>query len=166
MKIIAIAAMTRNRIIAVCGQMPWQCSPDMKFFKETTTGYPVIVGRQTLEDMGGHPLPNRHTIILTRKQHYAAFGNSDVASNVREAISKAYRYCELNNLDRCYVIGGEQVYKAFELYIDKMLLSVINGDYLDDELLLMANSGGKALKINYMPHEILNKDNVEYRYYE
>lgn len=164
MKIIAIAAMAENKIIAVDGHMPWNCPPDMKFFKEVTTGYPVIVGRQTFYDMGGRPLPNRHTIMLTKKEVGPTITH-EVASNAREAISKAYRYCELNDLDRCYVIGGEMVYRVFEPYIDEALVSVIGGDYLDKELLDMADRAGKGLKINYMPYEILNGDKVKYRHF-
>lgn len=153
MKIIAIAAMTANKIIAVDGQMPWNCPPDMKFFKGTTTGYPVIVGRQTFEDMGGQPLPNRYTILMTKQKDYAE-GNYKLVHDVREAISAAYRYCELNDLDRCYVIGGEAVYNAFQIYLDEVILSTIRGDYLDNELLDMANSAGRGLKINYFPSNV------------
>jgi dihydrofolate reductase len=61
----AIAAMSENRVIGQGGKIPWHLSEDFKFFKKTTTGQVVVMGRKTFESIG-KPLSNRTTIVLSR----------------------------------------------------------------------------------------------------
>lgn len=149
MKITAIAASTENNIIAIGGEMPWHCSADLKKFKETTKHHAVIVGRQTFEDMGGKPLPERHTILLTKNDNYPT-GNYEIAHTVEEAISRAYNYTERHGLSECFVIGGEQIYKLFAPHTDKVLLSVIGDEFHKPEKFQI----GKVH--NYFPYYVYN----------
>jgi dihydrofolate reductase len=64
MKIIQVVAASENNVIGVQNQLPWHLPDDLKFFKKTTTGKPVIMGRKTYESLG-KPLPNRINIVLS-----------------------------------------------------------------------------------------------------
>jgi dihydrofolate reductase len=61
----AIAAMSLNRVIGASNRIPWHLPEDFKWFKKTTTGHVIVMGRKTFESIG-KPLPNRTTIVLTR----------------------------------------------------------------------------------------------------
>jgi dihydrofolate reductase len=62
---IAIAAMAHNRVIGNQGKIPWHIPEDFAHFRETTKGYPIIMGRKTFESIG-RILPGRENIVLTR----------------------------------------------------------------------------------------------------
>jgi dihydrofolate reductase len=63
----AIAAMSLNRVIGAGNKIPWHLPEDFKWFKQTTTGHVIVMGRKTFESIG-KPLPNRETIVLSRSQ--------------------------------------------------------------------------------------------------
>lgn len=149
MEIVAIAAVARGNIIAVSGRMPWSCAPDMKHFRETTMGHVVIMGRTTFEDMGSRPLTGRYNIVLTRARDYAPEGVK-VCHSVSEAISEAYRSAP-GPVAKAFVIGGEEVYRQFAPHVDYVILSIIEGRYLDRELLDMVDRAGRGLKVNRFP---------------
>jgi dihydrofolate reductase len=64
----AIAAMALNRVIGAGNQIPWHLPEDFKWFKKTTTGQVIVMGRKTFEAIG-KPLPNRTTLVLTHSTH-------------------------------------------------------------------------------------------------
>ncbi|MBI1961210.1 MAG: dihydrofolate reductase, partial [Parcubacteria group bacterium] len=65
--ISAIAAIGKNRELGLKGKLPWHVPEDLKHFKETTFGHPVIMGRKTFESLGiKKPLPGRLNIVITR----------------------------------------------------------------------------------------------------
>jgi dihydrofolate reductase len=63
----AIAAMSLNRVIGSHNKIPWHLPEDFKWFKQTTTGHVIVMGRRTYESIG-KPLPNRTTIVISRSQ--------------------------------------------------------------------------------------------------
>jgi dihydrofolate reductase len=63
----AIAAMSLNRVIGAGGRIPWHLPEDFKWFKENTTRQIIVMGRKTFESIG-KPLPNRHTVVLSRSE--------------------------------------------------------------------------------------------------
>ena len=63
--LIAVAAMSNNRVIGSNGELPWNLPEDLKFFKNLTTGHTIVMGRKTYESIG-RPLPNRQNIILSK----------------------------------------------------------------------------------------------------
>jgi dihydrofolate reductase len=68
-KLIAIAAMASNRVIGREGRLPWHLPEDLKFFKATTTGHPVLMGRKTFDSIIGRlgkPLPGRLNVVLSK----------------------------------------------------------------------------------------------------
>ncbi len=110
MKIILIvAACEKNLGIGKDNDLLWHLPADMQFFKNTTKGFPVITGRKNYESipLKFRPLPGRKNIIVTRNSEYAA-PRADVVSSIEEAIVLAIT----TRKEKCYIIGGGQIYKA------------------------------------------------------
>src|ERR1043165_7103171 len=103
MSIIGIVAVDQNLAIGKAGRLPWHYSADMKFFKETTTGNAIVMGRRTWLTLKG-PLPNRQNILISRSGIPAAEGIS-VMRDVDEVLEFA------NGLEcHLFVIGGAKLY--------------------------------------------------------
>ncbi len=120
-----IVARSRNHVIGRDNQMPWKISADLQFFKRVTMGHPVIMGRKTWESIG-RPLPGRRNIVVSRNANYEAKG-ADLVGSLEEALKN------LNEFERVFVIGGEQLFKqAFDkadrLYITEIDLDIEGGD--------------------------------------
>lgn len=117
--IIGIIAVSRNGAIGKGGKLPWHYPADMKFFKETTTGHACVMGYKTWLSLK-KPLPNRINIVLSRKAELELHESVIVLRSVDEVLAKAKELtCDL------YVIGGEQVYRAFLPFIDKWLVTEV-----------------------------------------
>ncbi len=88
---------------------------DMKFFRETTTGKVVVMGRKTLESFpGGQPLKNRTNIALTSDKNYKASG-AVLVHNMEELMEELKKY----NQEEIYVIGGESIYRSLLPYCSR-----------------------------------------------
>ena len=84
MTIRLIAARSRNGVIGRDGDMPWHLPEDLKYFKRTTMGHPMIMGRRTFDSMGA--LPGRRSIVITRQPDWHADG-VEVASSLDHALA-------------------------------------------------------------------------------
>ena len=123
--ITAIAAVSGNWGIGNNGNLLFHIPEDMKFFRETTTGKVVVMGRKTLESFpNGLPLKNRTNIVLTHNANYDGKGAIVVHSMeaLREELKKY-------NSEDIYVIGGEQIYKALVDDCDVAHITKINFAY-------------------------------------
>nr|AIA12627.1 Dihydrofolate reductase [uncultured bacterium] len=117
--VIGIIAIDRNRAIGKDGKLPWHYSADMKFFKETTTGHACVMGYNTWLSLK-RPLPNRLNIVLSRKAELEPQESVLVLRDVESVLAKAKTLsCDL------YVIGGEQVYRAFLPHVEKWLVTEV-----------------------------------------
>jgi len=117
--IIGIVAVDRNGAIGKDGKLPWHYSNDMKFFKRTTTGNAVVMGRRTWLTLN-KPLPNRLNIVLTRGADIPPQDSLIVKHDVHDILKLVP---ELNS--DLFVIGGAQVYETFLPYIDKWLVTEV-----------------------------------------
>ena len=126
MKLTAIVAMTAERVIGRNGTLPWHLPADLAFFKRTTSGHPVVMGRTTFESIG-RPLPNRRNIILTRDPAWHAQGV--------EVIHSPKDLDTLGLDGEVFIIGGSQVYQAFLPRLDEVLVSHIVHPYPGDTFL-------------------------------
>ena len=115
--IIGIVAVDRNDAIGKGGKLPWHYSADMKFFKETTTGNAVVMGRKTWLTLK-KPLPNRLNIVLSRQAEIDLPDSVVVLRDVDSVLSTAK-----NLSSDLYVIGGEQVYRSFLPHIEKWIVT-------------------------------------------
>lgn len=123
MKKIIIVAVAQNNVIGNDGIMPWHSKEDLKHFKETTMGYPLIMGRKTFFSMGGKPLKGRLNIILTRDENFEK-PHDDVM--VFTSIEDAYDYCEKENYEKVFITGGGEIYKREINKVDELLISEMN----------------------------------------
>jgi len=123
MEKIIIVAVAKNNVIGQNGIMPWHSKEDLKHFKETTMGYPLIMGRKTFFSMGGKPLKGRLNIILTHDQNFDK-PHEDV--EVFTSIEDAYKHCEKKNYEKVFVTGGGEIYKQEINKVDELLISEMN----------------------------------------
>ena len=97
--------MTKDRVIGHAGNLPWHLPDDLAFFKRTTSGHPIVMGRKTFDSIG-RPLPKRKNIVLTRDQAW-----------VHPGVLVIHEVSELAALteddDIVYVIGGAEIYQEF-----------------------------------------------------
>ena len=106
------------------GGLPWRIPEDFKYFKETTMGHPMIMGRKTFEEFP-KLLPGRTHIVVTRDENYKAPEEVIVAKSIEVAISKAE---ELDN-EEVFIIGGAQIYKLGLPYADRLYLTFVDTDF-------------------------------------
>ena len=117
--IIGIAAVDRKGAIGKGGKLPWHYSADMKFFRETTTGHAVVMGRKTWLTIG-KPLKNRLNIVLSRDSNIDPQESLIVLSDIDSVLS-------FNNslTTDLFVIGGAQIYEAFLPHIEKWIITEV-----------------------------------------
>jgi dihydrofolate reductase len=119
MSIIGIVAVDQNLAIGKRGYLPWHYSADMKFFKETTVGNSVVMGRRTWLTMTG-PLKDRLNIVLSRAREIPSQQSLMVMSDVDSVLNlRSIRDKHL------FVIGGAQVYESFLPHIDRWIVTEV-----------------------------------------
>ncbi len=126
-----IAAADSRWSIGKDGKLLISIPADMKFFRETTSGCTVIMGRKTLESFpGGRPLKNRRNIVLTRQEDYCVDG-AEVCHSVEEVL-EAVRG---DDPEKVFVIGGESIYREMLKYCDTALITRIDHIYDADTVI-------------------------------
>lgn len=126
-KMKAVVAMASNRVIGRNGGLPWKLSADLKWFKKVTLGFPIVMGRVTMESIG-RPLPGRRNLVISRSLDSAPEGFELVPSC--EAAMQA-----LAGETEASVIGGAQIYREMMPLCDEVLLSYVFHPYEGDTLL-------------------------------
>lgn len=126
MTIALIAAHDPNLIIGVNGTLPWHYSEDLRFFKKTTMGSPVLMGRGVFEELNEKPLPGRKNVVLSRTRDYPGKA-VDVCRSLERAL-------ELLNKteDRIFVIGGGEIYRETLGLADELYITEIHKEYQGD----------------------------------
>lgn len=119
-----IVAHARNGAIGLDGKLPWYLPEDLKHFKRTTLGKPVIMGRKTWESLG-RPLPGRKNIVITRQDNFAAEG-AIVVKNVQAALE-----CVKDD-PVAFIMGGAQIYEQTLPIVKVAHVTVINADFEAD----------------------------------
>lgn len=155
-----IAAHARDRVIGIDNRMPWHLPEDMKFFRETTRGKPVIMGRKTWESLPDafRPLPGRLNIVVSRNAGYDAQG-ATVVGSLPDALSAA------GNTDIVFVMGGADLYRQALPMADRLYLTEIDADFAGDahfpeypkddwcEVHRNAQVAASGLKFAFVTHE-------------
>jgi len=121
-----VVAMARNRVIGRNNALPWRLSEDLKRFKATTLGKPILMGRKTFESIG-RPLAGRRNIVLTRDPTWRAAG-VDVVRSVEEALTLTRGSPELA------VIGGAEIYRLTLPHAERIYLTRVEADVAGDTL--------------------------------
>lgn len=116
--------MTSDRVIGRNGGLPWHLPEDLAFFKRTTSGHPIVMGRKTFESIG-RPLPGRRNIVMTRDPSWSANGV--------EVIHQPQDLENLEGLDASvFIIGGAEIYGVFLPWLDEILVSHVLEDHPGD----------------------------------
>jgi dihydrofolate reductase len=121
-----IAALAENRVIGIDNSMPWHLPGDFKYFKATTLGKPIIMGRKTWDSLG-RPLPGRLNLVVTRQQDLRLEG-AEVFTSLHAAVHRAEEWAREQGVSEVMLIGGAQLYgqaleHADRLYLTRVALS-------------------------------------------
>jgi len=120
LKVIIISAIAQNGIIGRAnGEMPWHVKEEFQHFKNTTFGYPVIMGRKTFETLG-KPLKGRLNVVVTRQQDLLQESEDLLLFNKLES---AVDFFINKNVEKIYIIGGGEIYRQAITFADEMILS-------------------------------------------
>lgn len=123
-----IVAVDKNWAIGLGNKLLVSIPQDMKFFRETTKGKVVVMGRKTLESFPGQqPLKNRVNVVLTQNPDYKV-KDTVVVHSVEEALEAVKEY----DKEDIFVIGGETIYRALLPYCDKAYITKIDHAYVAD----------------------------------
>ena len=123
-----IVAVDKNWAIGKENKLLVSIPQDMKFFRETTMGKVVVMGRKTLESFpGGQPLKKRTNIVITRDKNYSV-KDAIVVHSVEEALEELKKY----NSEDVYVIGGDSIYRQMLPYCDIAHVTKIDHAYEAD----------------------------------
>ncbi len=108
MKLSLIVAVADNGVIGKDNAMPWHIPGDLKYFKATTMGKPIIMGRKTFDSLG-RPLPGRPNLVITRNLAFHADGATCVSS-IEEALQVGDTLAAELGVDEVMVIGGAAIF--------------------------------------------------------
>jgi dihydrofolate reductase len=131
--ITIIVAHDKNGVIGNKGAIPWKIPAEMTHFKETTTGWAVVMGRKTWESIPQkyRPLPDRYNIVVSRNPESVAVDlhESDCV-RVMSSVEDAVQLCQ----GQTFVIGGAEIYKEVldKGLADRVLVSEIDGEFEGD----------------------------------
>lgn len=129
MIISLIVAASTNNAIGKDNQLLWHLPNDMKFFKNTTWGMPVVMGRKTFEALAGEPLPGRFNFVITRN---ADWDPKNEKAKVAPDLATALKMAEETDCKETFVIGGGQIYAEAMPLADRIYMTrvhaVLEGD--------------------------------------
>lgn len=120
-RITLIAAVARNGVIGADGDMPWRIPADFAFFKRTTMGHPLVMGRTTFDSIG-RPLPGRRSIVITRSRTWCHEG-VEVVHSLDEALEVA---AAGEGGEEVFVAGGGQIYRQAMPHADRLLITEVD----------------------------------------
>ena len=119
-----IVAAAENNAIGYKNKLLWHMPADLKYFKKTTMGHTVIMGRKTYESVG-KPLPGRRNIIITRQKDYTAPG-TQIVHSLKQAIALCDRQ------EESFIVGGAEIYAEALGYTDRIYMTLIYAEFQAD----------------------------------
>lgn len=122
--ISAIVAAAENNVIGKDNRLLWHLPNDLKFFKQTTLGHTVIMGRKTYESVG-KPLPRRRNIVVTRQRDYTVDG-AEITHSIQEALD----WC--TGEDEVFVVGGAAIYTQALPFTERVYLTRVHTSLAGD----------------------------------
>jgi len=118
-----IVAHDPDLVIGSEGGLPWHYSEDLKYFKRTTMGHPILMGRTVFEELDEKPLPGRKNIVLSRSREYEHVPTFS-------SIKKALAYLQAEEIVFC--IGGGEIYRQILPKTDKLFVTEIRQSFEGD----------------------------------
>lgn len=120
----AIVAAADNNAIGKDNQLLWHLPNDLRFFKRTTSGHAVIMGRKTYESVG-KPLPNRRNLVVTRQKDYTLEG-AEVVHSLEAALARCANEKEV------FIVGGAEIYRQALPATNRVYLTRVHADLSGD----------------------------------
>lgn len=125
MIISIIVAIAQNGVIGKAnGEMSWHVKEEFQYFKNTTLGFPIIMGRKTFETLG-NPLKGRLNIIVSKNKSYKT-NYDDVL--IKSSLDDAIDYCRILNPEKIFIIGGGEIYSQAVSFVDEMIITFMKFD--------------------------------------
>lgn len=122
MHISIIVAAAENNVIGLHNKLPWHLPADLKYFKQTTMGKPIIMGRKTFEEVG-RVLAGRPNIMITRQPNFRHEG-LHVVSSIEAAIEKASTF----GADEVFITGGGEIFRQAWPLVNRMYITRVHGN--------------------------------------
>ena len=157
-ELIMIAALGEDGCIGRRGDMPWHLPEDLKHFKETTMGCPVLMGRATWDSLPRRPLPGRANIVLTRNAGWHGEG-AEAVNSLGEAFAKA------GDAPRLFVIGGASLYGLLMPEASRLILTRVD-TRTDDGDTFFPEIDPKQWKMVAKSETLTSKTGLKYRFEE
>jgi len=139
MIISAIVAVARNGIIGKDNNLPWRLPADLAYFKRTTIGHHLILGRKNYQSIG-RPLPNRVNVVLSRNAGLEAPGC--VVVNTLDA---ALHVARAAGEEECFIAGGAEIYRLALPLATRLYLTRIEHDYEGDVVMPDLGTGWREV---------------------
>lgn len=128
-----VVAASTNNVIGKNNQLPWHLPNDLKFFKNITWGFPVLMGRKTFEAVN-KPLPGRINIVITHSIDWSADGVI-TATSLQEAVQKATE----TNCKEIFIIGGGEIFNQSMAIADKIYITRVQAEFEGDSFFPLIN---------------------------
>jgi len=140
----AIVAVSNNNAIGIDNNLPWHMPADLKFFKETTKGYYVLMGRKSFDSVG-RPLPGRTNIVITRNKDFYHSG-VHTFNSIPDGIKKA----QDDKQDKLFILGGSNIYDQTKYLWDELFITNIDVD--------IPNATAFFPKVNFSEYDLINEE--------
>jgi dihydrofolate reductase len=155
-----IVAMSNNRVIGRNNALPWHLSEDLKYFKRTTLGKPVIMGRKTFESIG-RPLPGRANIIVSRSGFSA--DNIRVVSSLEDALNLAESIAHIDGAEEVMVIGGAELYAHALPVAQRLYVTLVDAE-IDGDAFFPAFNENDWQEISREDHKAVEPNPYNYSF--
>ncbi len=162
MIISAIVAVSKNNAIGKDNDLPWHLPADLTFFKTTTKGYHIILGRKNFDSIG-KPLPGRTNIVITRQDSFYHSGTVVVKS-----ITEALDFCVKANQKEVFIIGGSMIYEQTQNLWNKLYITRID-TVVEDATVFFPEIDFSKWKLSWQEDHLMdekNKYNYQFNLYE
>jgi|SRR5690606_11992284 len=153
-----IVAASKNNAIGKNNELLWHMPADLKFFRKTTSGHTVIMGRKTFESVG-EALPKRRNIVITRQANFQA-DNIEVVNSLEEALAA----CK-HEKEEVFIVGGAQIYEQAMSLTDRIYLTRINHNFQDADTFFPEINDEEWQLEEVEHHESDEKNPYDYSFY-
>jgi dihydrofolate reductase len=119
---IIIAAISKNNVIGLDGKLPWHSKEESQHFKQTTMGFPVIMGRKSWEAIA-EPLKGRLNVVVTRNQNFSTQFHEVINF---QSLQLAFSYFNTSIYDKVFIIGGGEIFSEAIDKVDSLIISEMN----------------------------------------
>ncbi|EGG14354.1 dihydrofolate reductase [Cavenderia fasciculata] len=146
-----IFAVSENHVIGKGNDLPWHLPKDLKFFRDTTNGHPVIMGRRTFESIGCKPMPNRYNIVVTSRSA-ESFKDSDgqTLSNIQGKlafVSSIENGLQLTkDIQKVFIIGGTKIYEDGLQFSNELLITHVHSNDVQGDIFLKIFNNQETLQ--------------------